>query len=256
MNRLNKTAQLFGKGAVSLVVLAAVSLGAWAQKTTATKVKHGPASYETQVRNAEVVYVEGNDLVLKTEGGKIEHLVVPDSDIFSIDGKDLTVSELRPGTKLTQTITTSTTPRYVNTVETIEGKVWHVNAPGSVILTLPDNTNHIYKVPRHATFTVNGKNKTVFDLKKGMTFKATAVSDSEEVVTARVKSVVGQAPPPAMPGEVGVLLFLQTAPPPATLASAEMLPQTGSLLPLMGLLGGGAVALSFGLGAVRRRVSL
>ena len=43
------------------------------------RTARAPQSYETQVRNAEVVYVEGNDLVLKLDTGKIEHLVVPDS---------------------------------------------------------------------------------------------------------------------------------------------------------------------------------
>ena len=61
---------------------------------------------------------EGNDLVLRVENGRLEHLVVPHSDIFDIDGKGLTVHDLKPGTKPTQTITTSTTPRFVTTVRT------------------------------------------------------------------------------------------------------------------------------------------
>lgn len=90
---------------------------------------------------------------------------VPDSDKFTIDGKELSVSELVPGTKLTQTITTTATPRYVNSVRTIEGKVWHVNAPNLLILTLPDNKNQVFNVPSHAKFNIDGKEKTVFDLK-------------------------------------------------------------------------------------------
>ena len=83
----------------------------------------GKSSFETQVRNTEVVYVEGNDLVLKLENGRLEHMIVPDTDKFHIDGRELNVSELTPGMKLTESIITTTTPRYVNTVRTIEGKV-------------------------------------------------------------------------------------------------------------------------------------
>ena len=66
--------------------------------------------------------------------------------------------------------------RYVNTVRTIEGKVWHANSPASVIVSLPDGTNQIYKVPSHAKFTVNGEPKSVFELKRGMNFKALSSS--------------------------------------------------------------------------------
>ena len=256
MKNVSKKARLLSKGA-GAVVLALVALGtAWAQDSTVTTIQHGPSSYETQVKNAEVVYAEGNDLVLKLENGRVEHMVVPDSDRFTIDGKEISVQELVPGTKLTQTITTSTTPRYVNSVRTIEGKVWHVNAPKSVILSLPDNSNQVFNVPDHAKFTIDGREKTVFDLKKGMKIKATVVTDDEHTVIEQSKFAFGQAPPLAMPREVGVLLFLAPSSLQPTLASAEqpadMLPETGTSLPLMGLLGTLAIAMSLGLWAVRR----
>src|SRR6202453_2497784 len=114
MNTLNKMARLLGLGAAGAVVFGLMAFGTWGQDTTTTTVQHGESSFDTQVRNAEVVYVEGNDLVLKLESGKVEHLVVPDSDTFTINGKNVTVHELTAGTKLTQTITTTTAPRYVN----------------------------------------------------------------------------------------------------------------------------------------------
>ena len=42
-----------------------------------------------------------------------------------------------------------------------------MNAPSSVILTLPDNTNKQYKVPKGQKFMIDGQEKTVFDLRKG-----------------------------------------------------------------------------------------
>jgi len=257
---LNKLAR---KSAL-IAAFAMASIGAWAQDTTVTTIRHGEPTFDTQVRNAEIVYVEGNDLVLKLEGGKIEHLVVPDTDKFEIDGKEVTVHELTPGTRLTQTIATTTAPRYVTSVRNLKGKVWHVNAPRMVIVSLPDGTHHAYSVPSQARFIVNGKPKTVFDLKKGMTFEATIVTDSTESVVEKSKSVTGVTPPPPTIPALGVLLFQEPPSWPGdtasqvTLASAEppatTLPKTGTALPLMGLLGVFALAGSFGVKATLKKV--
>jgi hypothetical protein len=266
MSRLNRTSRWMGRIAATFA-FATVAFGVVlsqvrAQDTTTTTVRHGEASYDTRVRNAEVVYVEGNDLVLKLEDGKVEHLVVPESDTFTVNGSDLSVHELVPGTKLTQTITTTTSPRYVTSIRTLQGTVWHVNAPAStVILTLPEGKNQSYTIPSHAKITVGGKKKTVFDLRKGMKLEATIVTDDERTVIERSKTVVGQLPAPAAtPREMGVLLILQptsqTAP--TLVASNEepapALPRTGTSLPLAGLLGTLALATSFGIGAVRKAV--
>ena len=253
---LFKKATLMNKGA-GAIVLAMLAFGtAVAQDSTVTTIAHGQPSFDTQVKNAEVVYVEGNDLVLKLENGRVEHLVIPDSDKFTIDGKEVSVHELVPGTKLTQTITTTTTPRYVNAVRTIEGKVWHVRAPKSLILTLPDNKNQVFNVPNDAKFTIDGKEKTVFDLRKGMKVKATIVTDEEHTVVESNKVAFGQAPQITMPSTTGVVLFLIPREPQVTLASAEqpaeLLPETGSSLPLVGLVGTLGIAMSLGLWAVRR----
>jgi sortase A len=253
---LFKKATVMNKGTAA-ILLALVAFGAAAaQDSTVTTIAHGQPSFDTQVKNAEIVYVEGNDLVLKLENGRVEHLVVHDSDRFTIDGKQVSVHELVPGTKLTQTITTTTTPRYVNSVRTIEGKVWHANAPKSLILTLPDNKNQVFNVPNDAKFTIDGKEKTVFDLKKGMKIKATIVTDEEHTIVESNKVAFGQAPQITMPRATGVLLFLTPSQPQVTLASAEqpadMLPETGSSLPLVGLMGTLASAMSLGLWAVRR----
>jgi hypothetical protein len=271
MSRLNKMSRLLGRKAAGAFILAAVALGsvsspARAQDTTTTSVRHGESSFETQVRNARVVYVEGNDLVLKLENGKVEHFVVPESDRFTIDGSDVTVHELTLGTTLTQTITTTTAPHYVTTVRTLKGRIWHVNAHRStVILTLPDGTNQAYTIPSHAKLTIGGESKTVYDLKKGMNLEATIVTDDTQTVMQRSKSITGEAlVPPAMPQELGVLLILRPmpmsrlTPAPALVASTEQpastLPKTGTLLPLAGLLGTLALATSLGMGAIRKAV--
>jgi hypothetical protein len=267
MNSFNTFRSLVARAGAYLFVCAAVAALAWSQDVSTSTVQHGPSSFETNVRNAEVVYVEGNDLVIKVENGRLEHLVVPDTDKFHIDGREASVYDLKPGMKLTETITTTTTPRYVKTIRTIEGKVWHVTPPHSVIVTLPDHSNLHYRVPSHATFTIHDKPQTVFELRKGMKFKATIVKDEPETVIESAEHVVAQAPPaPVIPQEVGTLLIEEAKPEveetkseaPLTTAKVdlpEVLPETGSWLPLIGFVGAFATAASLGLRAYRRVAS-
>jgi hypothetical protein len=267
MKRFMKDTRLSALHLLGAVALTMVAASASAQDTTTTDRRPGVSQYQAAVRNAQIVYVEGNNLVLKLEDGKIEHLVVPFNEKFIIDGKDLTVSQLKAGTKLTQTVVTTTTPQYVKTIRVLKGKVWHVNAPGSIILTLPDGTNQLYRVPSHAKFFVNGQPKTVFDVRKGMTIEATIVTDEEHTVVEKTKSSFGYTPPPMieplfdvlliqpapLPSPVTATVTAEHADPPSDIASA--LPETASSLPLTGALGLLSVASSLGLGLARKRAT-
>lgn len=252
MKSLNWFARRFVLAGAAITMFATAS----AQDTSTTTIRHGQPAIETSVRNAEVVYVEGNDLVLKLENGKIEHLNVPSSDKFRIDGREVGVQGLRPGTRLTQTITTTTTPRYVNTVRVIKGKVWQVISPTSVIVSLPDGKNQIFRIPADAKFSANGHARGAHELRKGMTFEATVVTDEQHTVISQNKTNTGEGPAPALPKVVGFLVFQHSLPevamatPPVATVTAEhawaRLPQTASSLPLIGL--GGLVLLGAGLG--------
>ena len=69
---------------------------------------------------------------------------------------------------MTRTITTTTVPKTVSTVRTIEVEVWYVNAPSTVILQFPDGTNKQYKIPSGQKFMVDGRRCTsAFHLRKG-----------------------------------------------------------------------------------------
>jgi hypothetical protein len=258
MNRPVNISRLFALHAVSAVALTLVAAGAFAQDTTTASVRKGEPSYEAAVKNAEIVYVEGNDMVLKLESGRIEHVVVPSDEKFNINGREVTVRELKSGTRLTQTITTTTTPHYVTTVRNLKGKVWHVNAPGSVIVTLPDHTNVLYRVPAHAKFIINGRPMTVFDLKKGMKIDATIVTEEPKSVVEFSKANVGQAPAPQLPPLLGVLLIQKVEPPAQEVASnvaadhADTLPETASNLPFVGLLGLMSIGSALSLATTRK----
>ena len=116
--------------------------------------------------------------------------------------------------------------------------------PDSVILTLDDNTNKQYKVPKGQKFDVNGQQRDVFSLRKGMKIAATVITETTAVEQTTARTVTGEAPPPPpappeTPPVVGVLLIevpSADVPQPQQTAAAK-LPQTASLLPLFGLLG-------------------
>lgn len=224
------------------------------QDTSTTSVQKGTASYQTQVKSGTVVYVSGNQLVVKGDNGVVKDFNIPEGEKFDVDGQKVSVHELKPGTHLTQTITTKTTPHMITTVRTISGKVWYVNAPSTVILTLPDNTNKQYKVPKGQMFNINGTEQSVFHLRKGMQVSATVVTEVPETHVSMNQAVTGSAPPPAIPDHVDVLMV--ESPAPVETAAAEpapaALPHTGSELPLIGLLG----AFSLGMGGLVRRIRL
>ena len=76
----------------------------------------------------------------------------------------------------------------------MNGKVWHVNAP-HLILSFPEGENKAYTVPDGIVFHINGEDKTVFDLRKGMNISATVLT-VEPVQSVTMHTVVtGQAPP-------------------------------------------------------------
>jgi hypothetical protein len=249
-----KLFQTFFAGSLVCIALA---LGAMAQDTSQTTTSTGQATKETQVRSGEVVYVSGNDLVVKTDDGKVKHFTVPEGATATVDGQQMSIHDLKPGMKLQQTITTTTTPEIVKTVRTIKGKVWQVQPPVSVILKLPDGTNQQYKIPKGQKFDVNGQQTDAWGLKKGMEVTATVIKETPEDVVAQTRTTTGEMPtpppPPATPPQEGVLLVeVEEAPAPAQVAQAEKpatLPQTASFLPLIGLVG--ALALGLGLKIAR-----
>jgi len=238
-----------------------VSIGAQAQDvthppTTATIGSPAHVVHQTHVKNAEVIHVSGRDIVLELENGKFELLTLPPDFTFNVDGKHLSVHELKPGTKLTQEIHTVSTPQEVTTLRTIKGKVWHLNGK-HVILSFPDGENKQYTVPDGIVFNINGEEKTVFDLRKGMEIDATVLRvEPQQMVTSHTV-VTGQAPPPPdIPFEGPLLIEPSKEPVQEASASVEhlpaKLPDTASIVPLTGLLGFVLLTIYAGLRIARR----
>jgi len=230
------------------------TVGLSAQVQTQTSTTKGAHTQEVTVERGEVVYVMGNDLVVKMEDGTIRHVAnVPESVRVTVDGQQLGIHDLKPGMKLQRTITVTKTPTVVTTVKTVTGKVWQVQPPSHVILTLEDGTNEQFKIPNNQKFNIDGQMKDAWGLKKGMKISATKVVEEPVDGYDRHTKLAGtMPPPPPPPPPVDVpILVAENTPPPAPAASPAELPKTGSILPLIGLLGGLSLLSSLGLKVIR-----
>lgn len=242
-----RTAMILAVGAIGL----AFTVKSTGQVQTSTEEKVGASTRQVKVEHAEVISVQGNNVYVKMDDGTIRHLAVPEGTRATVDGREIGVHELKPGMHLQKTVTTTTTPKVIVTTQTVTGKVWHVNAPLSVILTMENGENQQFKVPNGQKFTVNGQETDVFGLKKGMKVSVVKVVEEPLTQVEHEAQVAGHMPPPPAPAADMPILVAVAGPAPA--AAAE-LPHTGSNLPLMGLLGLMLIAGSFGmrmLGKVR-----
>jgi hypothetical protein len=241
----------------AICVACALSTSAQVQTETSTSTT-AKATKTTKVESGEVVLVSGNDLVVKMADGSIRHFSnVSESARVTVDGQQLGIHDLKPGMHLQRSITTTTTPKMIKTVQSVTGTVFHVTPPLSVILTLDDGKNQEFKIPKGQKFDVNGTMTDAFGLKKGMRISATKVVEAPEVVVTQQAKLTGTMPPPPPPPPPDVPILIveevavveQAAPPAAEPPPA--MPKTASDLPLIGLLGALALASSLGLRAFR-----
>jgi hypothetical protein len=220
----------------------------------------GTAAVRTEKLNGTVVVVDGNKLVVRMASGDIRYFEPPESRKFLIDGEELKVQQLKPGTKLQAAVTTTTTPITERTTTIGTGKVWHV-AGNNVIITLPNGENRQYKVDNNYKFVVGGQKASVFDLKKGMVINAEKIVEVPRTELATDVAVTGQAPPAPKPvvAETRRAPEPPTSPPPAPTPASEpapaprqvaqaapfpapapapaKLPDTASPFPLIGIVG-------------------
>lgn len=166
---------------------------------------------ETRVENGEVVYVEGNDLVVKLTNGAVKQFEIPEGSRFTVDSKDVSVRELKPGMKLTATITTAVAPRWVDTVEVTEiGTVWKA-VGNNLIIKTPEGENKMYRVPSGGKITLGGKEIALDQLHEGDKLTATVVRTRAPLTAGNAAAPVLKAPP--TPAQVGVLLIDEGAKP-------------------------------------------
>lgn len=251
-------------GALGGVALCfALSLSATAQVQTQQSEAHGPATKEVKIERGEIVYINGNNVVIKMEDGTFRHFDnVPDSVSVMVDGKPVNIHNAKVGMKVEKQTITTTTPKVITTVQTVTGTVWHVAPPNTVILTMENGENQSFKIPKGQKFTVDGRETDAFGLKKGMKVQAQKVTEVPEVVMAQEIKRSGKMPPPPPEPKADIpLLIASSAPaaPAVETAAAEpapkKLPKTASNFPLMGLIGALLCASSL-MGMAIRRVGI
>ena len=184
-------------GVCAVALLFTLAVGAWAQTV-----------YQVDVKRGTVVYVSGNDLVVKMEDNNLRHFVVPADSKFTVDGKEIGLQDLKAGTQLTQTVTLQIAEEVVTQIRTVDAKVLEVKPPH---LTIAEGDTEKYiTVPEGTTFIINGKQLMLSDLRAGMRVKGTVVTAVPTTVMARTTELTGQTPKPVdAPVLVGVLLIEQ-----------------------------------------------
>ncbi|MBD3854441.1 MAG: LPXTG cell wall anchor domain-containing protein, partial [Acidobacteria bacterium] len=171
---------------------------------------------------------------------------VPEGFTFNIDGKQVPVGDLKPGTMLTSAIKTTETPHEVEVTEFKSGTVLKVAGTTLMVRMADGEVRRLSNVSRDQRFEVDGKELRVEQLREGMKLRAKIVSTHSVVVTDTDRMVAGtapQAPKPAAKAKPA---------PRAAAAPAAMLPHTGSSTPLAGLLGMMLLLIGAGIAVIRR----
>lgn len=255
-------------------IAALVSLPAMAQQSSST----------TEVKQFEVISVNGNKVVVRGQAGNTQEITVPADFRMTVDGKPVTVADLKPGMRGSATITTTTTVVPVHVTEVRNGVVMR-KVGNSIIVRREDNTVHMFSeadvTSRRATLMRGGRPISITDLNEGDRLTATIVTDAPpKVMTQRdVDAAMASAPASRGAGAgasagatsssragagagsgAGASTGAARAAAPAQSSSAgaassapRQLPKTASPLPAIGLIGAASMTLGALLSLRRRR---
>jgi len=173
------------------IVVASLVVGAITTVFAQTQTK------STETRQFEVVSVQGDKLVAKTADGTKEY-TIPSDFRFTVDGKQVPLSELKPGQKGTATITTITTVHPVTVTEVKNGEVMQASG-SSVIVKTPTGIKMFSPgdlEKRNITIMKDGKAVDLSGLHAGDRLSATIITEKPpHVMTQReVQATLGSVP--------------------------------------------------------------
>jgi hypothetical protein len=206
----------------------------------------------SETKKFQIISVDGNTLVVKLPEGTRE-MAVADDFRFNVDGKMLSVQELRPGMSGTATITTKTTVTPVVVTEVKNGTV--MQNMGTSILVRTESGMKMFSQAdidkRGIKIWRDGKLAEISDFRANDKLTATIVTTkpprvmTEREVNATLAKSAGGAGTPAPAAAAGgapapSMAQTATAPSQATATSGvtpRKLPKTASPLPLLALTG-------------------
>lgn len=209
----------------------------------------------TNVKNFEVIAVEGNMLVVTLPEGT-KQLTVPEDFRFTVDGQSLSVHDLKPGMKGTAAVTTKTTVIPVTVTEVKNGTVMQPGGASVVIRT--DTGIQMFTQgaldKRGVKIMRDGQEVDLSQLHTGDKLTATIVTTHPPKVMTEKQVQARLATPPAEGGTATSATAAPAASTAETAATPRKLPKTASPLPLLGLAGFILSLTGMGLTALRRRL--
>jgi hypothetical protein len=215
----------------------------------------------TETRKFSVVSVDGNKVVIKEASGSREITVPPDFRM-TVDGKEVTVAELKPGMNGTAIITKTTTVTPVFVTEVKDGLV--AQTSGNSILVRVGSEYRRFSQgdlkKRNITIMKGGSPVELSDLRVNDRLTATIVTEgppqvmTQQQVEATLSSPAAAATAKPSAGAAGAAPGAGAASaPPSAGTTPKTLPKTASSLPLIGFTGAVSLGVALVLTAVRRR---
>ena len=239
------------------------------------------ATSTTETKKFQIIAVDGNQLVVKLPEGTRE-LTVPDDFRFNVDGKMLSVHELKPGMSGTANVTTKTTTVPVTVTEVKDGIV--TKALGTSIIVATDGGYKMFSQSdidkRGVKIMRSGKPAQISDFRENDRLTATIITSkpprvmTQKEVNATLASsgaagsagagaaaAPAPAPSSAAAGKPAASAPSTAAAPSSTAAATSggaaprKLPKTASPVPLLGLAGLASLLAGLGLTVRRRRAT-
>ena len=231
---------------LATVIVGLTATASMAQTTTTSQ----------QTKTFSVIAVDGNQLIVKLPEGTRE-LTVPDDFRFTVDGKPLSVHDLKPGMNGTATITTKTTTTPVTVTEVKNGTV--MQASGSSIIVRTDEGFKVFTQgdvdKRGVKIIRDGKPAQVSDFRENDRLSATIVTSKPPRVMTEQQVNAALAKPAAGAGAGAAPARAAAAPAPAAsgagAAEPKKLPKTATAWPSVAL--GSMLLIASGLALTIRR---